>query len=344
MSEEIVRTGKDELAKEVESLNELTKKSFEDIINEKIEADSNFELKDLTGEEKKNLSKEDVEVYIIGKTFFDDKDKSLDPFNIIPEYLLDDLDKEIIQHIKDGTVSPEKENEIKETLRQQYIMLAFSVYNKINQDKFTEEVQKISNETSADDIVNYYFETMSKAYCFNPEDLTVGFEEGKEDQLERNKAYASTVLMTNMKKLSTDSNFLNKLIKQSDTKRYKRHVENLDYLLSKKLKTVEKSGTTTVDQLDFLIRRTFFKKFKMSINQVNKNGAIGKAYVIAMDTLASKAFSDNAVFTEVYFYNINMNMLAQATNYANLKGSAKLAYENILEFITNIYNYFNYFF
>ena len=343
MSEEIIRTGKDELEKEIKELNDLTKKSFEDIINEKLELDSNFNLQDLTDEEKSTLTKEDIESYDIGKKLFDDKEKVINPFDIIPSHLLDEADKEVIAHINDGTISPEKIEEFKDTLRQQYIMLAFSVYNKINQDHFSEEVSKISNETLPDDVVNYYFNTMSKAYCFNPEDLSVSYEEGKENTLERNKAFATTITMSRMIQLSTDPVFLNKLTKQSEERRYNRHIENLNFILAKKLKTNEKSATTTVNQLESEIRKTFFGKFKYSINGLNAqlNGVISKAYVIAMDEIAKKSFSNQIDFVEIYFYNINMNMLAQSTSYSNLTGSAKIAYENTLEFITNIYNYFS---
>ena len=184
---------------------------------------------------------------------------------------------------------------------------------------------------------------MSKAYCFNPEDLSVSYEEGKENTLERNKAFATTITMSRMIQLSTDPVFLNKLTKQSEERRYNRHIENLNFILAKKLKTNEKSATTTVNQLESEIRKTFFGKFKYSINGLNAqlNGVISKAYAIAMDEIAKKSFSNQIDFVEIYFYNINMNMLAQSTSYSNLTGSAKIAYENTLEFITNIYNYFS---
>jgi len=340
-NEEVIRTGKDELTKEIESLNNLTKKSFEELINEKIEADANFKLDTLTEEEKSKLSKEDIESYEIGKKIIEDENKELDPFELIPEYLLDDADKEVLVKAKEGSITEKQLNMFKDTLRQQYSLLALNIYNHLKEEKFKEDIGNIQKETSVNDVVNYYFESMNKGYGFNPEDQSINVDE---DKKENAIAFANTILMTNMINLSNNKVFLSRLKKQSGDYRYKKHVENLNYLLFKRLKTNIKSSTTTVNQLEDIIKRTFFKKFNIKIHTVNDkyNGAIAKAYIIAMDELAKKAFNNKSIFTEIYFYNTNIVMLAQSTNYESLTGSAKLIYEHVLEFISNIYEYLLY--
>ena len=347
MEEEVVvRSGKDELAKEVEELNSITKKSFEDIINEKIDLDSNFKLESLTDEviSKYGIKEEDVKAYELGLKFFEDKDKTLNPLDIVPEDMLDDADKEFISRLNNNEVSEEDANNYLETMRQQYILQALNIYNMINQEKFSEDIKNLGTETTTTDIIKYFFDTSDKVYCFNSDTMQYTFEKDNALHEIRNAGYANSIMMTKMLDLSKDINFLNKLDKQSKPDRYQRHIDNLNYLFSKKLKTDEKTNTTCVDNMTFLIRRTFFRKFKLDINQIDAkhNGAIAKAYVIAMDELAKKCFSSDASFVEIYFYNINVAMLAQTTDYSKLTGSAKLAYEHILEFITNIYNYFYY--
>ena len=345
MDELIERTGKDELASAVQELNDLTKKDFEELINEKIELDKDFKIDSITEEDKKKLSKEDLANFEIGVKLFEDKDKAIDPFDIIPDFMLDDTDKLAIEKAKNGEMSPEEYDGFKDTLRQQYILLAMDIYNQINQEKFSKEVEKINKETIPEEVVMYFFNESDKAYNLDSEKMTVSYSADDFEQRIRNEGYAESIILNKMIELSKDNLFLSRLRKQSKPDRYNRHVDNLNYIFMKKLKTNERSATTTVTNLDYTIRKTFFKRFKLDIHNIEKetNGAISKAYVIAMDTLYGKRSNDNRFeFVELYYHNINPVMLSNAINPENLTGSAKKCYERILEFIGNIYTYFKY--
>jgi hypothetical protein len=73
MDELIERTGKDELASAIQELNDLTKKDFEELINEKIELDKDFKIDSITEEDKKKLSKEDLANFEIGVKLFEEQ-------------------------------------------------------------------------------------------------------------------------------------------------------------------------------------------------------------------------------------------------------------------------------
>lgn len=330
--------GKDELAREVESLNELAKKDFEEIINSKLEEDKNFTLEPLTDEEKSKLTSDEVEEYEIGLKLFEDKDKVIDPFTIIPERLLSEDDKRMLETIKSGVDNKKALEDFKETIRYQYILSAINIYNAIIQERFSKEVQKLQNNTSPEEVIDYFFTTNNENFGFNPETMQVSYNEDTKD---KNLAYSHTVLMDKMIALSNDPKFLSRLEKQCKDSRYKRHLEDLNYLLKKKLQYTNGS-LINVDLCERIIKTIFFRKFKIDIYEVDKitNMAISRAYVIAMSELAKKAYSNHADFVELYYYNANLNMLAQTKKYSDLKGSAKLAFDGILEFITNIYIYY----
>lgn len=326
---------------EVDKIDKDLDTEIENLINEKVEADHSFTLDELSEEDKKLLTEEEIKVYNTGRLIQMDEvqgNKSLNLLDIADDIGLTEEER-ILLSSKDIKIKKEAE----ESIRSRFILEGLGVAAKLEQDKFKVKADKIMKTTYPVTIINQYFKLNAKRFEVTEESL----KEDKDIE-EKAKSYYYTVGIKKMLDMAKDPLFLSRLKKQCSDKRYKRHIEDIDFFIGKAIGNnmqARNSAINSVKKLDENIRKIFFKHFMMKIWKLDEdnNYAISRAYGYALSEIARKSDIRSNDMIEIYFYNANigvLTMMGSKDSYKDLIGDAALFYSYVYDFINLIYEYF----
>ena len=326
---------------EVDKIDKDLDTEIENLINEKVEADHSFTLDELSEEDKKLLTEEEIKVYNTGRLIQMDEvqgNKSLNLLGIADDIGLTEEEK-ILLSSEDIKIKKEAE----ESIRSRLILEGLGVAAKLEQDKFKVKADKIMKTTYPVTIINQYFKLNAKRFEVTEESL----KEDKDIE-EKAKSYYYTVGIKKMLDMAKDPLFLSRLKKQCSDKRYKRHIEDIDFFIGKAIGNnmqARNSAVNSVKKLDENIRKIFFKHFMMKIWKLDEdnNYAISRAYGYALSEIARKSDIRSNDMIEIYFYNANigvLTMMGSKDSYKDLIGDAALFYSYVYDFINLIYEYF----
>ena len=329
-----------EQATELQSIineeQESANKELEDLINSKVEADKSVALEELTEEDMKVLSEEEINHYKIGKILYDDEEeRKLNPLDVIPETLLTDEEKFLVS---DDNKDEKTKKDTIETLRSKFILSALEISGNLIQKKFNKEASDFMSKTYPGQIVNHYFKQNNRKFNkYTKEELA--FNPALEGE---GIAYNHTISMDKMLELSKNEVFLNRLVKQCKGKRFTRKIDDLNYFIGRRIGMSKRTYTNSVNILPEFIKKCFFKNFKLDIYALDDQNehAISRAYLCAMHEIMKKTDVRGSAMVEIYFYNLNVAMLAQLKDHSLLKDDGDVCYTNISEFVMNVYNYF----
>ena len=326
---------------EVDKIDKDLDTEIENLINEKVEADHSFTLDELSEEDKKLLTEEEIKVYNTGRLIQMDEvqgNKSLNLLGIADDIGLTEEER-IILSSEDIKIKKEAE----ESIRSRLILEGLGVAAKLEQDKFKVKADKIMKTTYPVTIINQYFKLNAKRFEVTEESL----KEDKDIE-EKAKSYYYTVGIKKILDMAKDPLFLSRLKKQCSDKRYKRHIEDIDFFIGKAIGNnmqARNSAVNSVKKLDENIRKIFFKHFMMKIWKLDEdnNYAISRAYGYALSEIARKSDIRSNDMIEIYFYNANigvLTMMGSKDSYKDLIGDAALFYSYVYDFINLIYEYF----
>ena len=326
---------------EVDKIDKDLDTEIENLINEKVEADHSFTLDKLSEEDKKLLTEEEIKVYNTGRLIQMDEvqgNKSLNLLDIADDIGLTEEER-ILLSSKDIKIKKEAE----ESIRSRFILEGLGVAAKLEQDKFKVKADKIMKTTYPVTIINQYFKLNAKRFEVTEESI----KEDKDIE-EKAKSYYYTVGIKKMLDMAKDPLFLSRLKKQCSDKRYKRHIEDIDFFIGKAIGNnmqARNSAINSVKKLDENIRKIFFKHFMMKIWKLDEdnNYAISRAYGYALSEIARKSDIRSNDMIEIYFYNANigvLTMMGRKDSYKDLIGDAALFYSYVYDFINLIYEYF----
>lgn len=326
---------------EVDKIDKDLDTEIENLINEKVEADHSFTLDELSEEDKKLLTEEEIKVYNTGRLIQMDEvqgNKSLNLLGIADDIGLTEEEK-ILLSSEDIKIKKEAE----ESIRSRLILEGLGVAAKLEQDKFKVKADKIMKTTYPVTIINQYFKLNAKRFEVTEESL----KEDKDIE-EKAKSYYYTVGIKKILDMAKDPLFLSRLKKQCSDKRYKRHIEDIDFFIGKAIGNnmqARNSAVNSVKKLDENIRKIFFKHFMMKIWKLDEdnNYAISRAYGYALSEIARKSDIRSNDMIEIYFYNANigvLTMMGSKDSYKDLVGDAALFYSYVYDFINLIYEYF----
>lgn len=325
---------------EIDEIDKNLDSQIENLINEKAEADHSFTFGELSEEDKKLLTDEELDVYNTGKLLqeyeIEGKSNSLNLQEITNR--LSDEEKFLLNS-EDEKVRKEAE----ESIRNKLILEGLGVAAKLEQDKFKVKADKIMKTTYPVAIINQYFKLNAKRFEVTEESI----KENPGIQ-EKAKSYYYTVGIKKMLDMAKDPLFLSRLRKQCSDKRYKRHIEDIDFFIGKAIGNnmkARKSAVNSVKKLDLNIRNIFFKHFMMKIWKLDEanNHAISRAYSYAISEIARKSDIRSDDMIEIYFYNANigvLSMMGSKDSYKDLVGDAALFYNYVYDFINIVYEYF----
>ena len=322
-----------ETIEEVESIEKGIDNEIEKVLKEKEISDEKvFELEELNEEDKKQLSEEEIRVYDIALELKKDDENKI---NLLENYSdrLTEEEKILLEN---------KNKEAETQIRARLILEGLGVAARIEENKFKKKANNIIRTTYPVAIINQYFKLNAKRF-----ELT---EENKEDKsaIERAKSYYYTLGIKKLLDMSKDEVFLSRLIKQCSDKRYKRHIEDIDFFIGKAIGQngeARQSSVNNVKKLDENIKKVFFKHFMYDIWKLDNefNNAISRAYGYAVSEIVKKSDIRSNDMIEIYFYNANVavfTMMGSKDSYKDLTGDAKTCYDYVYEFVENVYNYF----
>ena len=351
MDEEIKEVEKEttieDLKKEIEKESKI---DFKELINQKIEADTNFEFEDLTEEEYKQLSEDEVKVFKIGRELYLDNENKLN-LDWVIDKILSNTEKEEYEKDLEGLTDKEKEDLNKtlfENLKGSAILKAIDIYMRFYQKRFSEQIKDVMQRTYPEEILKHYFDMNNKEFSYDEDNnVIIHDEEETEFDYKRKEAYLESINLTKLLEYSKNKLFLNRLLKQCNNKRYFRHLDDFNYYIGRhvnKSMGTPNNKTNTADALPDLIEKIVFDRFTFDIYKLNEgnNYAISRAivYFIA-DILKTTPLRDPGIYS-IYFYNMNCVALSEIDKYDHLTGAAKRFYDNLVEFISNIYLYFKF--
>lgn len=121
----------------------------------------------------------------------------------------------------------------------------------MEQDRFNEEVSKVSQKTYPDQIANHYFDANNKMYGYNEdteevsEYILMPEDEGKiltsDKKIETRMTYKDTLFLTRLIDLIDHFDNIHQLIKNCTNEvRYKRALENINTFIRYRLNPVKK--------------------------------------------------------------------------------------------------------
>ena len=330
-------------------LEEASKIDFRELINQKIDSDTNFEFEDLTEEEYKQLDEDQTKIFKTGRALYLDNENKLNMEWLIEQVLTETEKKEYYEDLN-GLTEPEKEklnNSLFEQLKNTAILKAMDIYMKFYRDRFSKQVNDVMQRTYPEEILKHYFDMNNKEFGYDEDNnKIIHDEEESEYDYKRKEAYKESINLTKLLEYSKNRLFLNRLLKQCSNKRYFRHLDDFNYYIGRHVHRDNNNmnKTNTADNLPDIIEKLTFKRFNFDIYKLNEgnNYAISRAivYFIA-DILKTTPIRDPGVYS-VYFYNMNCVALSELENHEHLTGAAKRFYENLVEFISNIYLYFKF--
>lgn len=326
---------------EVDKIDKDLDTEIENLINEKVEADHSFTLDELSEEDKKLLTEEEIKVYNTGRLIQMDEVQGNKSLNLLD--IADDIGLTEEERILLSSKYIKIKKEAEESIRSRFILEGLGVAAKLEQDKFKVKADKIMKTTYPVTIINQYFKLNAKRFEVTEESL----KEDKDIE-EKAKSYYYTVGIKKMLDMAKDPLFLSRLKKQCSDKRYKRHIEDIDFFIGKAIGNnmqARKSAINSVKKLDENIRKIFFKHFMMKIWKLDEenNYAISRAYGYALSEIARKSDIRSNDMIEIYFYNANigvLTMMGSKDSYKDLIGDAALFYSYVYDFINLIYEYF----
>ena len=206
----------------------------------------------------------------------------------------------------------------------------------------------VMQRTYPEEILKHYFDMNNKEFGYDEDNnVIIHDEEETEFDYKRKEAYLESINLTKLLEYSKNKLFLNRLLKQCNNKRYFRHLDDFNYYIGRhvnKSMGTSNNKTNTADALPDLIEKIVFDRFTFDIYKLNEgnNYAISRAivYFIA-DILKTTPLRDPSIYS-IYFYNMNCVALSEIDKYDHLTGAAKRFYDNLVEFISNIYLYFKF--
>lgn len=334
------------LKKEIE---EASKIDFKELINQKIESNTNFEFEDLTEDEYKQLSDDEIKIFKIGRELYLDNENKLN-MDWIANKILSKTEKEEYEKDLEGLTDKEKEDLNKtmfENLKGTAILKAIDIYMQIYQKRFNDQVKDVMQRTYPEEILKHYFDMNNKEFGYDEDNNVIIHDENEtEFDYKRKESYLESINLTKLLKYSSDKLWLSRLLKQCNNKRYFRHLDDYNYYLGRHLNstTIKANKTNTANNLPDIIEELSFKRFNFDIYKINEgnNYAISRAIVyFVANMLKTTPLRDPSIYS-IYFYNMNCVALSELDNHEHLTGTAKRFYDNLIEFVSNIYLYFKF--
>lgn len=307
------------------STDEEIDKLIQDSISE--EDLNNFNIPDLTEEDKTKLTEDQITLYNIGKQLAAEKED--DP-NTKIEFNVDNYTKYLEQDTIDllhSDNTQQKESGI-EIAKKELIYKAYNIYMDMEQERFNEEVSKVSQKTYPDQISKHYFDANNKMYGYNEdteevsEYILMPEDEGKlltsDKKIETRMTYKDTLFLTRLIDLIDHFDNIHQLVKNCTNEvRYKRALENINTFIRYRLEPgKEKNNITCADHIPEYIER-------MIISQKNKytpyKDILGKAFIYMLYKLSmTMSIADYNDIFFIYTLNNNLYML----NYGGLQNAS----------------------
>jgi hypothetical protein len=343
--EELIKDFESEKEKIEEGLS--TDEEIDKLVEESISKEDmeNFNIPDLTEEDRAKLTEDQIKIYNIGKQLAAEKeDDPTTKVNININDYIQYLEQDTLDFIHSDNIQ-RKEAGI-EIAKKELIYKAYDLFMDMEQERFNEEVANVSQKTYPQQISKHYFDANNKMYGYNEdteevsEYIIMPEDEGKpltsDKKIETRMTYKDTLFLTKLIKVIDEFDNIHQLNKTCNNEvRYKRALENINTFIRYRLEPGKpKNNISCADYIPDYINHMIVdhKPEYQPYKQI-----LGKAFIFMIYKMTMQmSISDYNDIFYIYMMNNNLYML----NYGGLKeisGARLQLFKSLYACIDKIY-------